>query len=157
MEISTIVITLLLFVSIIVFATKGPANITVTYNNIKLVIDGITITPNVEPFILKDGKIAVSAEDIAKAFGKEIKYDAKTSTLYIGKQPSGSWCYLSDKQPLQWKGKYILNPGEIGKPFSIAGKDYIKGIKLGCSKYDDFSEIEFNLSGELQNYLVWLA
>ena len=85
---------LFVFISIVALAAKGPANITVTYNNIKLVVEGVTVTPSVEPFILKDGKIGVSAEDIAKALGKEIKYDTKTSTLFIGRQPSGSWCYL---------------------------------------------------------------
>jgi hypothetical protein len=142
----TVIIAILIFLVLTsicwVWAAKGPVSISVTYNNLKIVVDGSQLQTTNEPFIMKNGKIFASIEDIAKALDKPTKYDTKSATLYVGKLPSKSWCYLSDLEPVQWDGEFERNPGEKGLPFSIAGKKYVKGFSTMSST------IEYNLAGE---------
>lgn len=132
-------------VAVIASAAKGPSTMQITYNNIKVMVDGAPVALKCEPFIMKDGSIGGSLTELAKALNKDVYYDTKSATLYIGRQPSGTWCYLSDLVPLQYVGEFIMNPAESGKRFSIAGQDYIKGIQM--YSIDDYY-IEFNLAGQ---------
>jgi hypothetical protein len=133
--------------SLVVWAGKGLKSINIHYNNIKIIVDGVPVNTSVEPFIMPDGKVVASIEDIAKAFNKSIKYDSKTTTYYIGKQPSGTWNYLSDLKPLNWDGDFRYNPKKTGTIISIASKEYTYGIQTDSSKYRE-TYVEYNLNGE---------
>ena len=54
------IVILLVSISILAFASKGPAALNVNYNNLKIMVDGAPLQTSVEPFIMKDGKIAAS-------------------------------------------------------------------------------------------------
>ena len=78
--------------------TASAADHTVTktleaqYPDIKMVVNGQAVTPQngagtvVEPFIV-DGTVYLPMRVVGEAVGKQIEWDAKTNTVYIGKAP----------------------------------------------------------------------
>ena len=79
---------LLLFVSP-VLAESVKKNIDVSYNNIKLVVDGRVVTPKdvngniVEPFIY-NGTTYLPVRAVSEALGKRVEWDPATYTVYVG-------------------------------------------------------------------------
>ncbi len=82
-----IVIGALLFGSSPIFALSGIRNIAVTYQNIKLTVDGKTVQTDAEPF-LYDGRTYVPIRAVSEALGAGVKWSATTSTIEITKSPS---------------------------------------------------------------------
>ncbi len=62
-------------------------SITVYYANIKILINGKLITPEVEPFTYQ-WRAFVPIRFIAEAFDKEVSWDDKTKTIKINDKPS---------------------------------------------------------------------
>ena len=75
------------------FAESMQKTITAVYNNIKIVVNGETITPKdangnaVEPFIV-DGTTYLPVRAISQALGEDVDWDGATSTVYIGEKPA---------------------------------------------------------------------
>jgi hypothetical protein len=71
------------------YAATGSCSITVTYRDIKLVVDGKLVTPRdaggnaVEPF-LYNGTTYLPVRAVGEAFGKDVHWDGKTGTVYVG-------------------------------------------------------------------------
>ena len=70
---------------------------TVQYDNIKLVIDGVEITPKdadgltVEPFIY-NGTTYLPVRAVGNAIGKQVTWDGENKTVYLGEAPnSRTW------------------------------------------------------------------
>ncbi len=82
-----IVIGALLFGSTPIFALSGIRNIAVTYQNIKLSVDGKTVQTDAEPF-LYDGRTYVPIRAVSEALGAGVKWSTATSTIEITKAPS---------------------------------------------------------------------
>lgn len=129
----------------VAYATNATKTIQAAYMNIKLVIDGVPVTPKdsngtvVEPFIY-NGTTYLPVRAVGEALGKQVTWDGKTKTVYIGEAP-GQVTYLLDVCP----------PYEslaFGTPttFDMAGKAYAHGFTL----YEAWvwSEALFNLNGE---------
>ena len=76
----------------VALASNRTATMTVTYSDVKIVVDGTEITPKdvngkyVEPFI-SDGTTYLPVRAVASALGKEVGWDGDTNTVYIGTQP----------------------------------------------------------------------
>ena len=72
-------------------AAWGTQKIDVTYKDIKLNIDGTQITPKdangnaIEPFIY-NGTTYLPIRAVGEAFGKSVRWDGDTSTVYISKK-----------------------------------------------------------------------
>ena len=70
------------------FASTGSASKTISYRNIKITLNGLTITPTdangnaVEPFIM-DGSTYLPVRAVANALGLEVGWDQKTSTVSL--------------------------------------------------------------------------
>lgn len=85
------VITTVLLLSLIgtAFAAVSQQSITAYFNNIKLVVDGKTVTPKdalgnvVEPFIY-NGTTYLPVRAVGEAVGKTVYWDGKTNTVYLG-------------------------------------------------------------------------
>jgi len=81
-----------IFGGITVYASVGQKTLDVSYNNIRVVVDGELIVPQdangkeVEPFIA-DGTTYLPVRAIANALGKDISWDGDTQTVYIGQRP----------------------------------------------------------------------
>ena len=76
----------------VALASNRTVTMTVTYSDVKIVVDGTEITPKdvngkyVEPFI-SDGTTYLPVRAVASALGKEVGWDGDTNTVYIGTQP----------------------------------------------------------------------
>lgn len=81
------------FLGTTVFATPIQKQITATYDNIKLYVDGKLVQVrdsngnNIEPFIV-NGSTYVPIRTVGQAFNKEVAWDEERSSVYIGKQPT---------------------------------------------------------------------
>ncbi len=70
-------------------------NITVEYADIKLVVDGVQVTPKdangavVEPFVY-NGTTYLPVRAVGNAISKEVAWDGTTKTVYIGDVPGQS-------------------------------------------------------------------
>jgi len=77
------------------FASTGQRTLTAHFNNIRIIIDGETITPRdgtgnrVEPFTV-EGTTYVPLRAIAEAFGTDVRWDGSTSSVIITSQDGGS-------------------------------------------------------------------
>ena len=85
-----------LFLSgITVWAATGTQNVSITYRDIKLQIDGVPLTPRdangnvVEPFIY-NGTTYLPVRAVGEAFGKAVEWDGNTNTVYVGSKPGGT-------------------------------------------------------------------
>ena len=81
---------LMLVFSTVVFAARR-VNITVTYDNIKVVVDGNQVQfgkdtkgKQIEPFIY-NGTTYLPLRAVGEALGKEVQWDKNTKTAYLGK------------------------------------------------------------------------
>ena len=74
------------------FASSKTENISVTYKDIKIVVDGVSVTPKdaagnvVEPFV-SNGTTYLPVRAIGEALGKAVEWDASTGTVFVGKKP----------------------------------------------------------------------
>ena len=69
-----------------VFASTGTQNISATYDNIKIVVDGRTVNASAEPFIY-NGVTYLPVRAVGEALGKEVSWDSSTNTIYLGDVP----------------------------------------------------------------------
>lgn len=69
-----------------VFASTGTQNISATYDNIKIVVDGRTVNASAEPFIY-NGVTYLPVRAVGEALGKEVSWDSSTNTIYLGNVP----------------------------------------------------------------------
>lgn len=123
------------------YATNATKTIQAAYMNIKLVIDGVPVTPKdsngttVEPFIY-NGTTYLPVRAVGEALGKQVGWDGKTKTVYIGEVP-GQVTYLLDVcKPYE---SYLF---ETPTAFAMAGKTYANGFTL-----HGYGNAYFNLDG----------
>ncbi|MCX7921663.1 MAG: stalk domain-containing protein [Clostridia bacterium] len=125
-----------------VLAAPIEKTIKVVYNNIKLYVDGTLIQPKdgkgntVQPFIY-NGTTYLPAAAISKALGKNVKWDGKTSTVYIGN--------YDGSVPLVWLDQlnfssckssatsYGASLWERDQDYDFTGRTYNHGIKYTIS------------------------
>lgn len=87
--ISGILVASLLFM--VASAAPVQKSLSVFYNNIQVVVDGVKIQPTdangnkVEPFSY-NGTIYLPIRAVGEALGKKVTWDQKTYTAYIGEQ-----------------------------------------------------------------------
>lgn len=76
-----------------VAAQELTKNAVISYNNVKICIDGTYLEPKdangntVEPFIM-DGTTYLPVRAVAGAFGKAVEWDGATSTVFLGQRPA---------------------------------------------------------------------
>ena len=107
----------------VAYATNATKTIQAAYMDIKLVIDGVPVTPKdsngtvVEPFIY-NGTTYLPVRAVGEALGKQVTWDGKTKTVYLGEAP-GQVTYLLDVcPPYETKGYYTSTT------FDMDGKAY---------------------------------
>ena len=75
-----------------VSAANGTKNISATFRNIKIVVDGKEVSTSAEPFIY-NGTTYLPIRAVGEAVGKEVTWNGGTNTVYLGEVPE------SAKQP----------------------------------------------------------
>lgn len=102
--------------------------ITVQYSGIKLVIDGVEITPKdangttVEPFIY-NGTTYLPVRAVGNAIGKQVTWDGNTQTVYLGEAP-GSRTWLMDVCPPYETHRLVTD----ASTFKMDGNTYTHGF-----------------------------
>jgi hypothetical protein len=132
-----------------VFATPVAKNAQLFFNNIKIFVDDVSVTPKdaqgnvVEPFIY-NGTTYLPVRAVSNALGKNVEWDGKTSSVYIGKhnnankdgQTSSMWLDQLDYFNYQRGGSsdsWVL--WESSKDNDSTGASYSHGIKYGMPYY----------------------
>ncbi len=135
-----------------VFARQTTKTIQALYNDIKIYVDGVKINPKdangnkVEPFIY-NGTTYLPVRAIGEAINKQVSWDGKTQSVYIGEKP-GDVKYLTDVCPAyQHDDKYKEYTSSDGNSFIMAGKKYTNGFVID-TYYDTVKSALFNLNGE---------
>jgi len=83
------ILVMLMLSGVTALAAARTESIQVTFNNIRLVVNGTPITPRdgagnvVEPFIW-NGTTYLPVRAVASALGQEVEWDGNTQTVYIG-------------------------------------------------------------------------
>lgn len=121
------------------------------YQDIKVVVDGVEITPKdangkvVDPFI-SDGTTYLPVRAVGEALGKEVTWDGSTKTVYIGKVPGAEENWMI-KVPIYQTGQATVYDGtNRNKTFNVAGKTYTSGVTLNCRNCEAFAV--WNTNGE---------
>lgn len=140
-----------------VFAANTTKTIDVQYLDIKLVVDGVQVTPKdangavVEPFVYS-GTTYLPVRAVGETLGKQVGWDRKSKTVYIGEQP-GQKQYLMEMCPpyqlVHYNTWYRCYTYESSKAeyFTMAGQKYTNGLVLeGCGSDDTYAL--FNLNGQ---------
>lgn len=99
----------------IAFAKAANINIPVTYNNIKIMVDGKQLNSDKEPFIY-EGTTYLPVRAVSEAVGKNVTWDGATNTVYLGNTSSVTAPTLgSDMQTSNEVSSYSrTNPAPIG-------------------------------------------
>lgn len=71
----------------VAFAKVANMSIPVSFNNIKIVVDGQQISTSKEPFTY-EGTTYLPVRAVAEAVGKDVSWDGATKTVYIGEVPA---------------------------------------------------------------------
>ncbi len=130
-----------------VFAASTTKTIDVQYMDIKLVVDGVQVTPKdangavVEPFVY-NGTTYLPVRAIGEALGKEVDWDGNTRTVYVGKVPGKvSENYL---EPYETSYSVDVYEDSATSHFTMMGKKYSQGLVIGI--YGDYGY--YNLDGK---------
>ena len=106
------------------------------YMDIKLVVDGVEITPTdangntVEPFA-SEGTTYLPVRAIGEALGKQVTWDGSTATVYVGDVPGQGTDWMNKLPPYQVYGNSkIYNSSDPREYFTVAGVNHTSGIKL---------------------------
>lgn len=122
--------------------------ITVQYSGIKLVVDGVEVTPKdangttVEPFIY-NGTTYLPVRAVGNAIGKQVTWDGGSQTVYLGEAP-GSRTWLMDVCP-PYETSHLETA--VGS-FKMAGETYTHGFYSTGLGNLYTSEGLFNLDGK---------
>lgn len=90
-----VIMALVMGLAVPAFAAVATNTLQAHYMNIKLVIDGVEVTPKdaggnvVEPFVV-DGTTFLPVRAVGEALGKKVTWDGNTKTVYLGEVPEGA-------------------------------------------------------------------
>lgn len=124
--------------------------VTIEYASIKLVVDGVEITPKdangatVEPFIL-NGTTYLPVRAVGNAIGKQVSWDGTSKTVYLGEAPNARNWLMSVCPPYSSDGICA------DATFKMDGKTYTHGFYT--TRYDA-SYAYFNLNGSYSTLSV---
>lgn len=122
-------IVLLIFTSFNVLGSNKIVTGQLVFPGIKIFVDCVEVPGEEEPFVYND-RTYVPLRLIAKAFGKEIEWDEKSNTVYIGRQPNSGAIKLQDLIPLKVTGSWDSN-----NTVRVANKILIQGTYVDNVMY----------------------
>ena len=106
------------------------------YMGIKIVVDGVEITPTnangtvVEPFA-SEGTTYLPVRAIGEALGKQVTWDGDTATVYIGDVPGQETNWMMKLPPYQTNNDSVVYDGtNTQEHFSVAGVEHTSGVAL---------------------------
>lgn len=136
--------------SIQAFAISTQKTIDVSYNNIKLYVDGNLIMPKdsdgniVEPFIY-NGTTYLPVRSVGEALGKSVDWDGDSQSVYIGGREETK-IYLGDQIKSYSKSAWVKEFPKDGS-VSMGRNIYTHGLKYELSMLDPQS-VYYNLDAK---------
>ncbi|MEK4732323.1 NPCBM/NEW2 domain-containing protein [Paenibacillus sp. FSL L8-0641] len=132
------------------------AKIEVIYDNLKYMVDGNQKVPSSGQGFIYQGTTYVPLRFAGEATGKEVTWDGKNKTIWIGKKDS-EFKYLSDVAYARMDGgsKAFLdfNQNYNRDKITIADKQYQKGINTALSPYGTKQiSVDYNLNGKFKKF-----
>lgn len=125
--------------------------IVANYSGIKVVVDGVEVTPKdangnvVDPFI-SEGTTYLPVRAVGEALGKEVTWDGSTKTVYIGKVPGAEENWMLKVPVYQLYRSKAYDGSNPKNTFSVAGNSYSQGVVLEASWDEPFAI--WNTNGE---------
>ncbi len=154
-----VLVLLLTFFAGSVFGKSTHETIKVLYNNIKLVVNGQTVKfgkdsagKTIEPFIY-NGTTYLPVRAVGEALGKEVNWDGKNQTVYVGegKKADNSKVYMTDVLVPYGGNTPIIYKSTNTKKLVIQGKEYKAGYassmvtKLRVNLNSEYKSLNFDL------------
>lgn len=140
------------------FADPVSKQINAVYNDIKIYVNGVKVTPKdsdgniVEPFI-SDGTTYLPIRAVGSALGMPIEWDSKTSSVYLGSKPTASTTGLTQIKYARLTGSdwnFDQWTDRSNTPFSLAGQIYSSGIGFDYA-YTPEPYIIYNLDSQYKH------
>ncbi|MBE6912132.1 MAG: copper amine oxidase N-terminal domain-containing protein [Ruminococcaceae bacterium] len=137
---------LVIVISCAVYAQNISKPINAVYRDIKLVVDGIEVTPKdvkgdiVEPFIY-NGTTYLPVRAVGQAFNKNVEWDGETSTVYIGEvtKPAKK-VYLYSRPYIGCDDKNDFDSGKSGNVDSVGFCTNYVGFRLSHGVKNDVDD-----------------
>lgn len=163
----------LLIGTIITGGTVFAANrvkIEVAYENLKYMVDGVEKRPSTGKGFIYDGTTYVPLRFAGEAIGKDVSWDGKTKTVWIGKK-EGTFKYLPDLEYAradlegtilhfnEWKEVGIF-PNKYSDGFSISGNEYLHGIgieNMAIFSNEGSGTVSYNLNNDYTTFTGYLG
>lgn len=140
-------------------AASGTKTIEVSYQDIKLVVDGVEATlkdglgNSVEPFIY-NGTTYLPVRAAGEALGKEVTWDGNTKTVYIGKVPGVEENWMTKLPPYQLYRATAYDGSDIKKFFEVAGNKQTQGVVFEASWDQPFALWNTNCEYDTMTFTV---
>jgi hypothetical protein len=134
------------FSSVAYAATK----IEVTFLPLKYYFDGIQkLAPEDQQGFVYKGTTYVPLRFVSEALEKEVGYEGKTKSVYVGKQPEGTYKYLKEFEPITTHGGTILYNADGAK--TIMGDHIVNGYGLYSGHHVYIADGQY---GKFEAYLI---
>lgn len=139
-----VIMALVMGLAIPAFASVATKTLEAHYMDIKLVIDGVEVTPKdvngkvVEPFTV-NGSTFLPVRAVGEALGKKVTWDGNTKTVYLGEVPAGAikdWVGVRDMK--EAVGSYVSTTGAKDLPHIAAA---IKETNSKVGSYNGYLSI----------------
>lgn len=153
-NIFTILIVLVIFFSGVIYASNFNKTIEVAYLPLKYYFDGIQKEPpEGQSGFIYNGTTYVPLRFVSETLGKDVGWDGKNYSIYIGEQPRGEVTYLSDMKTLtskkykyEFTNDFITNMGDrFTNAYTLVGSwgypGYISNEYILDGKYKKFKAL----------------
>lgn len=123
----------------VAYSTVRTKMIEANYMGIKLVVDGIEVTPKdvkgntIEPFMY-NGTTYLPVRAVGDALGRQVTWDSSTKTVYIGDTPTQKESWMKKLPPYQ-KSLYtnVYYGADATEYFTVSGVRHKEGVVFGSS------------------------
>lgn len=141
-------------------AFAATTKISVTFDSIKYMFDGVEKKPTGGRSLIYNGTVYAPVSFIGNSVGKNVSYDGKTKTVWVGKK-QGSFKYLESIEYARYDSGHYSHAvmfGNWGKNFSnsnfkIASNTYLHGLGALYGDYamNTTQSISYNLDGSYKS------
>lgn len=126
---------LFLGATVAVGASTITKQIEVNYVGLRLVVDGVEVTPTdalgnpVEPFV-SEGTTYLPLRAVANALGEEVLWDGDTKTVYIGEIPGQETNWMKKLPPYSLTGpeSFVADGSDHTKYITVSGVTHTEGV-----------------------------
>ncbi len=117
-------------------STITTKTIEANYMGIRLVVDGVQVTPTdatgnvVDPFV-SEGTTYLPVRAVANALGKEVTWEGESKTVYIGAIPGQEESWMKKLPPYQVGTRCKIYDGSDPKSyFTVGGNNHTEGVYI---------------------------